>query len=174
MKTLTRSLIALSFISFASIAEANDDSQTTKLSFEEFREACLNPAKFHNQVAPKNIQVSCQDVQMKWVPESNGSADMNTRRVVSTAVTSDKYSAVTITGEVASALQTIGCPQFKQVTETVDLVQAVSCEELVASTGTSIDFCVNSINSLRASNPQSIKTTDTGVKMNYCAGASHR
>lgn len=173
MKTLARSLIAISLISFASIAESADDPVTT-LSFEEFREACVNPAKFHNQVAPKNIQVSCQDAQTKWIPDSNGSADMGTRRVVSTAVTSDKYSAVTVTGDVVSAVQTIACPQFKQVTEMVDLIQAISCEDLVASTGNSIDFCVNAINALRASNPEAIKTNPTGVTMNYCTGVSHR
>ena len=144
------------------------DTSTVDLSFEDLRAACLNPSRFHNQVAPKNIQISCRDIQSKWVPDTDGALSMISERQVTSAVQSDKYTSAAVTSGVPMSPQVVSCPKFKEVAETVESIRAVSCDELVAFTGTSIDFCAGAINTLRAANPQAIASVETGRVIDPC------
>lgn len=145
---------------------AHSDMQ--RLSFDDLRSACQNPAKFHNQIAPTNIQISCNDLQYKWVSDSEGALSMPTARYITTTLTSDKYAVDTTTAGRPSDAQTAACPRFKQVAETVESVRSVSCDELVAFNGTVADFCSNSVNALRAANFEAVRSQDTGRTINLC------
>jgi len=176
MNTFTASLISICMISQAPImalADSGDQSpdvSNQSLSFENLRAACLNPARFHNQIAPKNIQVSCKDRQIKFVPDVDGALNMDSQRDVRISVMSDKYTASEVSGPVAMAMQTVACPQYKQIVETVEVIHATSCDELTAFSGSSVDFCVGTINTLRAANPSAVTITNTGTVLSLCAG----
>lgn len=174
---MKKTALVSTFILFSAVGLANGSAQSnaqkseTKpmaLSFEDIRAACLNPARFHNQIAPTNIQISCKDVQSKWVPDAEGSLKMGCARQVTASVISDKYSARPVTGAVRAADQSASCPRFKQVIEAVESVRAVTCDELVAFTGSSVEFCTDVINSLRASNPDAVATTASGRTIDLC------
>ncbi len=84
MKTFAASLLSLlclASVSYAGQKAAKEDAPTTPaLSFDKLRVACQNPAKFHNQIAPANIQVTCKDIQEKWVADPDGNLQMPTER----------------------------------------------------------------------------------------------
>src|SRR4051812_6420986 len=98
--------------------------------FEEMRTACKNPPKFHKQIAPARLEVACRDVQLKWYPNNGTSKSLDTSRDISVRVQSDKY----VTSEERAMLptnpQTVECPAFKQVRETVEVVRPVTCDQL--------------------------------------------
>ncbi|MBX9769594.1 MAG: hypothetical protein K2X47_20120, partial [Bdellovibrionales bacterium] len=138
------------------------------------RSACLNPSKFHNQIAPTNIQISCRDTLSKWVPDADGAMTMNTGRQVVVSVMSDKYTSNAESGTLPMKEQVATCPKFKQVLETVETVRAVSCEDLAAFSGPAVDFCANAVNMMKSANPEVIKSQETGEVVDFCAGVSRR
>jgi hypothetical protein len=142
------------------------------LSFDDLRVSCTNPAKFHNQIAPSNIQVTCKDVQTKWVADSNGTLTVPGAREVVTTIASDKYASPAAPGTVKVPDQALVCPKFKEVQETVENVRAVTCNDLVAFTGNVTEFCSGTVDALRASNPDAVKTTDTGRVLDLCANTA--
>lgn len=162
-------IVLSTFTAFAG-PNPGQDYTSQRLSFDDIRLACQNPAKFHNQVAPANIQISCQDVQYKWVADKDGALSMPTQRLMTSSVTSDKYTVDTSTSPLQSAQQVASCPRFKQITETVETVRAASCDELIAFTGNIADFCASSVNSLKAANPKSVTVADTGKYIDFCGG----
>ena len=147
-----------------------DQAVQQRMSFEDIKSACLNPARFHNQVAPSNIQIACKDVQSKWVADDQGSYSMGCGRMVTATVASDKYTSDAVSAQVKAAPQITACPRFKEITESVDTVRAVTCAEIVAFTGSSTDFCADAINSLRAVNPKAVIIANTGQTVSLCTG----
>lgn len=187
MKIFSLSILTCCLISSLSFADSGPDQRApmptppapeqqapTTLDFDSLRAACLNPAKFHNQIAPKNIQVSCQDVQTKWVPDADGSVHMSGQRTVTVSVASDKYTADAFSGPVVVADKVVSCPQYKQITETVEVVHPTTCDELVAFCGSAVDFCVGNVNSMRASNPSAVTTQATGQVMSLCTASTQQ
>ncbi|GIL18619.1 MAG: hypothetical protein BroJett040_23700 [Oligoflexia bacterium] len=169
MKRMTHSLFGLCLATgLTAYAGPKQDQTQQKLGFEEIREACLNPAKYHNQVAPTDIQIACRDLQIKWVADSDGSMKMPNGRHMTGTIISDKYTSDAVTAVLVSADQVATCPRFKQVAETLESVYAVTCQELVSFTGSLMDFCAAKTNSLRAANPKAIKVEATGQVVDYC------
>ena len=173
MKKTVLSILAICF-TFSAHA-ANDQKEIAqRVTFEDLKVACTNPARFHNQIAPTNIQVTCKDVQYKWVPDVDGSVSMTTSRLVTASVYADKYAAPPLTATLPSVPQVAACGQFKEVAETVETVRAVTCDELVAFNGTAADFCAGAVNSLRAANAESITVVPTGHTVSLCGTRSQR
>ncbi len=155
----------------SSFAFAGDPVQG--LGFDDLKSACQNPAKFHNQVAPTKIQVACSDITYKWVPESDGTFDLPTAHQVTTSVSSDKYSVAPGSYEIATSPQVLACSQYKQVSDKVDLVRAVTCEELIAFTGSASDFCSSAAASMASANKEAVVREDTGKTMSLCPGMAN-
>lgn len=152
----------------AARADDQGDGQKATLTFEQFKEACQNPARFHNQVAPTDIQVTCSDVQLKWVPLKQSVLSLSTSRVVVASIASDKYSMSELVANVDSAAQAMACPHFKQISETVQTVRAASCDDLLAFQGDATSYCADAVNTLRADNADAIVTADTGTVVDLC------
>ncbi|PIS10366.1 MAG: hypothetical protein COT73_09765 [Bdellovibrio sp. CG10_big_fil_rev_8_21_14_0_10_47_8] len=176
MKTTLAILSLCACFVLGSLAHAQSNGQKSGqssqvLTFDDLKSACENPARFHNQIAPSNIQISCQDLQYKWVPDNEGIVNMPTSRMVTSAVYSDKYSSTPISAPVMTEIQKTGCPQFVEVVESVETVRAVSCDEITAYKGTSIDFCADTVNSLRAANFNAVNSKQTGRVMSLCGSA---
>src|SRR4051794_36094269 len=62
-------------------------------SFDDIRAACQNPTQFQNQIAPKNVQVSCKDVRTHWIPDTAAQHGLETSRNITLQVNSDKYTS---------------------------------------------------------------------------------
>jgi hypothetical protein len=150
------------------IAAAGQGGPVQVLGFDDVKSACQNPARFQNQVAPTNIQISCRDVQLKWITTDAGAFNLPTAHAVVTSVISDKYSVAPMAAGIDSAVQVMSCLQYKQVSETIELVRTSSCEELVAFTGSGTDYCLSAASDMRAQNPSAIVTADTGKTSSLC------
>jgi hypothetical protein len=175
MKTFSCSFLMLCLMS--PFALANGPAQQVEgtyqtLSFSELREACQNPAKFHNQRSPSDIQISCKDSQLKWVADTEMPLKMSNQRQITTSIYSDKYSSSVVTGSVAMAEQVVACPRFREVREAVEVSQATTCDEISAYKGSAIEYCVSTIDALRAVNPAALVVTATGRTVSYCAQAN--
>jgi len=159
-------------ILFGSSAFAGDLQKITgsesSMTFEDLRAACLNPSQFHNQVAPSNIQISCNDVQFKWISDDVGALSMANGRYIKASLVSDKYTVDTVGATVDISPQVVACPNYRQVSETLETVRSISCDEIVAFVGSATDFCVGAINSMKAINPESIVVLDTGETLSLC------
>ena len=159
----------------APTVQAAGSDTVQRLKFDEIREACLNPARFHNQIAPTNIQVSCAEMRTKWVPmevtaasKEKQSARAPTARLVKSSLLSDKYAVDVAIEALPSEDQVFACASFKEVKETVETARAVTCADLAAFKGTATDFCAKTTGSLRLANPGSVITQDLGRVMNLC------
>jgi len=159
-------LLALT-LSFTGTAFAND-AHFASAKFEEMKAACQSPVKFHNQIAPTNIQVSCRDLVYRWVPDVQGSYSLATTRQVTASLISDKFTVTPLTVAVQAAPEVAQCGQFKQVAETVESVQAMSCADIIAYTGTATDYCTAAIDSLRLANASVVNSQDTGKTFSLC------
>ena len=140
--------------------------------FDALREACKDPAKYQNQIAPSNIQITCTDVQYNWQPSGNGSIQLDTKRFVTSALASDKYDVSASTREVNSGKQVAACPRFKEVTETVNQAKSLTCADLLGFPGTAADYCVALVDDLRKNNPGSVQFADTGRTVDACSGVA--
>jgi hypothetical protein len=140
----------------------------TSINFDQLKEACQNPARFHNQNAPKNIEISCQDSLSKYVPAASGSVNLPVSRSVTTSMASDKYSMSAMAAEVKMADTVVECPKFTKVIENLSLTRGVSCQDLLSFEGTATDFCLNQITELRAVNPEAISVTTTENVISLC------
>jgi hypothetical protein len=138
-------------------------------SFEDMKTACLNPAKFHNQIAPTNIHVACKDVRVAWVPNEGTSQDLDTSRKITVSLNSDKYTTNVESASVPSDAQSVECPSFKQIRRTVETVRDVTCDDLLSFQGTSIDFCAETTDNLMQQNQDAVQTEDTGRVFNMCS-----
>jgi hypothetical protein len=140
----------------------------TSINFDDLKVACQNPARFHNQNAPKNIEISCQDSLSKYVPAAPGSVTLPVSRTVTTAMASDKYSMSATAADVKMPETIAACPKFTKIIENLSLTRQVSCEELLKFEGTATEFCLNQITELRAANPDAISVTATESVISLC------
>lgn len=145
-----------------------NNAGTQNIRFEDLKEACANPARYHNQVAPTNIQISCTELKTKWVADPQEAVSLPTKRLIMTSVISNKYTVSPTTAQLACEPQMEACNQFKQVVESVEAVHTGTCESLMAFQGTAEEYCAANIDSLRVANPDSIKIQETGKKISFC------
>jgi hypothetical protein len=147
------------FLTSAIILATGGAQAATNLSFEDLKVACQDPSRFHGQIAPKNIEISCQETQYRWAPDKAGTVSLGTERQITSAVVSDKYSVAPTTAEVNMADEVASCPQFVRVKEELSLNRALTCDEVVAFAGTGADFCANLLTEMRAANAKAVHTT---------------
>ncbi len=164
MKSLVLCTLALVSVS----AFANNKPLT---SFDDLRTACKEPAKYQNQVAPSNIQISCTDQQSAWVATAAGSVAMDTTHYVTSAIASDKYTVNPTTQEVKSASQVSACGRLKEVNETVSVPKSLSCDEVLAFQGDATAYCLALVADVKANNPSAVQFADTGRTLDTCGVA---
>ncbi len=165
-------ITTLVLLTTGAMADEGHQQSKTLVGFEDMKEACLNPGKYHNQSAPTAIQISCKDVQTKWLPDQEMSISMSSSRQITSGVQSDKYTCDSVTEARAGTKQALPCPRFKEVAETLETVRGVTCEELIAHKGSAADFCAGVLDELRSSNEQAVTVADTGRSTDYCTKAA--
>jgi hypothetical protein len=145
-----------------------DSSDLKSLSFAEIKAACTDPDRFHNQVAPSDIEITCQDTQYKWVQTKEGSYGMDASRRVEASVVSDKYQVKPDYETVPMTSMVGSCPRFKQVAETISYTMTITCRDLTSFPGNSIEYCIGITNQARSNNPKAISTVETGEVFDLC------
>ncbi len=168
-----KKLILTLVLSLVGSGFANAQALVAAVNFDDMKATCQNPAKFHNQIAPTNIQLSCKDLIYKWVPDQVGSYTLPTSRLVTASLISDKFSVSPLTAAVASEVQVAQCAQYKQVAESVETVRSMSCADVISYTGTSIDFCKVALDSLRIANRNVVSSQETGKTVSLCGNSAH-
>jgi len=164
MKTNWKNIFAvLSLALGASAASAGSN-----VGWQDLKAACENPGRFHNQIAPKNIEISCEDTQTRYLPTKSGTVDLNVSRSVTSSVISDKYSVSPRTDAIAMANEVAACPQYRKVEETLTLNRAISCDEILAYVGSATDFCMGLASELRAANPDVVQVTEKEEYVSLC------
>lgn len=144
---------------------------TQRLSYDQVKEACRNPGNFHNQIKPANMEITCSDVQTRWIPVQEGEYTLPRMRKVTMTMTSDKYDVPGAAKDVATPSQGGACPRFKEVIEKVQATRSTTCEEILAFNGNEIQYCTGVIDEIRGSNPGSISIVDSGRVVSVCSPA---
>lgn len=156
------------FIVFGALVLSSNAFASQRLSYDQVKEACKNPANFQNQIKPANMEITCSDVQTRWVAIGSGTYTLPRMRKVSMGMTSDKYEVPGAAKDVASEQQGGECPRFKETLERIQTTRATTCEEILAFNGTEIQFCTDVIDELRNSNPGAITIADSGRTVHFC------
>jgi hypothetical protein len=143
-------------------------AQAGTFGFDDLREACQDPAKFQNQIAPRNIQVTCEDRATKWKSVGGSSVELDRSREIISSFSSDKYSSAPTTEYINVKSQRGSCPKFVELLETINFTKATTCEEILDFKGTETDFCKDVLDQVRESNPKSIEVTETGKVVDLC------
>jgi hypothetical protein len=142
---------------------------TQRLSYDQVKEACRNPGNFHNQIQPANMEITCSDVQTRWIPVSQGEYTLPRMRKVTMTMTSDKYDVPGSARDVATPQQGGECPRFKEVIEKIQTTRSTTCDEILGFNGTEIQYCTGVLDELRNSNPGAITIIDSGRNVNLCS-----
>jgi hypothetical protein len=146
-------------------------AQTQTLRFDQIREACLNPAEYQNQVAPKNLQLSCEERSTRWAAGTNSPVELPRQKQISASLTSDKYQVAPETMPLPVDSQRTACPKFKEILDVLSFTKVTTCEEILAFRGTEFDFCADVLERVRQSNPRSIQSSETGQVVDLCQAA---
>jgi hypothetical protein len=162
MKTLMLALLAVSAPAFAGSLPGS------QLSFDEIREACQDPARFQNQIAPTNLQVTCEERTTKWLAVPSTAVDLPTSREIISSLSSDKYTVAPTSQLLDSQPQRASCPRYKEVLEHINFTKATSCDEIVNYKGSETDFCSEIVDKVRENNPKGIERSETGNTRDLC------
>lgn len=138
------------------------------LTFDEIREACSNPGKFQNQIAPTNLQVTCQEKVTQWLPYLAKQMNLPRSREITASLTSDKYQVSPNVHPMDVAEQVASCPSFKEVLEITNFTKATSCDELLQFKGTEEELCADILDQARQANPKMVQIEDTGRVVEFC------
>jgi hypothetical protein len=159
----------LALFTSAILLSAGAAQAGTYMGFDDVRQACLEPTKFQNQIAPKNLQISCEDRGTRWQPVSPARMELGRSRQVIASLSSDKYMVAPETDFLAMEAQVASCPRFKEVLEVLNFTKATSCDEILSFKGSETEFCTQLLDQVREANPQSIQISDTGNMADLCS-----
>ncbi len=159
----------ITLIALATLAASSSAIAGQRLNYEQVKEACRNPEKFHNQIKPGNMEITCSDLQTRWVPVDSDSYELPRMRKVTMSMTSDKYDIPASGRDMAAEPQGGECPRFKETIERVQATRATSCEEILDFDGSEIQFCAGLLDDIRRSNPGSISIVDSGRNVHFCS-----
>lgn len=170
-KAIVISVIS-SFVLGVAYAGQNQESlaQSKLLSFEELKESCTNPERFHNQMPPKDIKIRCEDYRTVWVPLEQKNFAMKAQRSVKTSLISDKYHVTDSTNEIPLQSTQGSCPVFQEMNQALNTQKKVSCEEILAHQGNLLEFCLQDIDKTFAENAEVVNEKATGKIFTTCKG----
>jgi hypothetical protein len=141
------------------------------LTFDQLKDACKNPAKYHSQIQPTGIKVECADRQLSWGPAAEDAFALPAERMIGFSISSDKYTVPMTRGPLVVPAMNSACPAFKQVEETIAVSESFTCDQLLAFEGTATELCTKLIDQMRTDNPAAIIRKDTGKEVHLCQSA---
>jgi hypothetical protein len=154
----------------SNVVSGSSPELTPSLSWEEFRESCENPGKFHNQAPPSNITIQCSDNYTEFLNGQPGQIPLPVGRKITTSVFSNKYHVRESTQPVVAESKMGSCFQFKEVEKKIKIEQSLSCDDVIGMKFTLTDYCVSVLNAAKESKSRLIESRETGREMNTCTG----
>jgi hypothetical protein len=159
--------LAIAILSLAS-ATAFAGGGPRGLSFDEIRDACSNPSKYQNQIAPQNLQITCEEHVSQWVPYQAKDMTLPRSRYIISSLTADKYQVLPRTHAMDVDMYTAQCPSFKEILQATSFSKATSCDELLSFKGGEQEFCAGILDKARQDNPKIVQINDSGRVVEFC------
>jgi hypothetical protein len=147
-------------------------SAPRSISYDEFKDRCLNPDKYKGDVqrAPENIKVQCTDISHQFVADESGSVPLPAQRSVVTALFSDKFTVDADTKVYAEDAAGGSCLRYKEVAKTLTVEKALSCAEILGMKDDIDSYCASNLAAIKSANPKLIDVKETGAVIDTCAG----
>lgn len=139
------------------------------LTFDQIKDACQNPSKYQNQIAPTSLQITCEEHVTSWVPYVSKEMQLPRSRYIVSSLTSNKYQVSPSTNAMNVDMQTAQCPSFKETLEVTSFTKDTTCEELLGWNGTEQDLCADILDKARQANPKLVQINDTGKIVEFCS-----
>lgn len=143
---------------------------TPSLTWEQFRQSCLHPEQFHNQIPPTNIHVQCTDIVREYVSTAPGVVPLPAARMVISAIYSNKYHVDAEQREIPLVNRVGSCLRFKEVERVISVERVLSCGDILGMKTDLPDFCAYTTEIAKGTNPKLIEDRDTGKFIDTCGG----
>lgn len=142
---------------------------TPSLSWDQFRESCIHPEEFNNQVPPSNIRIQCTDIHKEFVQSAPGQVQLPGNRRIIFAVFSNKYH-VNADQREEPILNNKGssCMRYKEVEKTLTVERRLTCEDVLGMKASLPEFCSSLLTVAKGANPKLVDSRDTGRFVDTC------
>jgi hypothetical protein len=167
-------IMAIGLIAGASQAFAGDggDQTMTTLTWQQFQNQCANPGSTATQATPQNIEVQCTNDQKEYVADASASVPLANSRIVTTALSSNKFQVESETNTVAEPADAGSCLRYKEVEETFSIQMSLTCADILNIKGDISDYCVSQTALVKSANPKIVNVRDTGAVIDNCGSGS--
>lgn len=149
-----------------------DNGPSFTLTWDQFKAQCQDPQHSPIQHAPENIVVQCTDVRHAYVPESSGNIPLAASRVVTTAVSSNKFYVRAESDAIDTQAGVGQCLRYKEVEESFTIEKALSCADVLSIKGDVKDYCASATDLVKNANPKVVNYKDTGALIDTCGANS--
>jgi hypothetical protein len=165
-------VIAVAMVAGMSQAFAGpgDGQSMTTLTWDQFKTQCSNPGSTATQATPQNIEVQCTNDQKEYVADSSGNVPLASSRVVTTAISSNKFQVEAETNNVAEPASAGSCLRYKEVEESFSIQMSLTCSDILSIKGDISDYCASQTALVKGANPKIVNVRDTGAAIDTCAG----
>jgi hypothetical protein len=167
-------IMAVAMIAGVSQAFAGpgDGQSMTTLTWEQFQTQCSNPGSTATQATPQNIEVQCTNDQKEYVADTSVSIPLSDSRVVTTALSSNKFQVESETTNVSEPAAAGSCLTYKEVEETFSIQMSLTCADILNIKGDISDYCASQTALVKSANPKIVNVRDTGNVINTCGAGS--
>lgn len=156
----------------AGSSSAGTTEATPAITWDQFKESCLHPEKFHSQLPPTHIQVQCTDIQRDFVPTKSGQVPLEANRKVIFAVLSDKYRVNASQAEVPVTAKGGNCMRYKEVERMFTVERKLCCDDVLDLKMSLQEYCVSLLDDTRGVNQKLVEVKDTGRVVDTCKALS--
>jgi hypothetical protein len=181
MKSKLTLIISLAMAMNAALALADDGSKGQNpqqpmitLTWDQFQAQCADPDNTPTQASPKNIELQCSDTRREFVADSSGDVPLAANRMVTTALSSNKFQVQSETHAVAEAASEGTCLRYKEVEESFSIQKTLTCSDILSIKGDINDYCASETDLVKGANPKIVNVRDTGATIDTCGGLSNQ
>ena len=144
----------------------------SELTYDSFKQSCLDENFQGQQRAPQKIKILCRNSMTTWQPIESAPMRLEESRSISAELFSDKYHVATSDYQVATPENITTCPSFREVVKTVTLERALTCDQVKADEQQDLkDLCLTVIDEEIAANADLVEVKPTGRVLNTCGDA---
>jgi hypothetical protein len=151
-------------------AGPGDGQSMTTLTWDQFKTQCSNPGSTATQATPQNIEVQCTNDQKEYVADSSGSVPLAASRIVTTALSSNKFQVESEAHSIAETASAGSCLRYKEVEESFSIQMSLTCSDILSIKGDISDYCANQTALVKGANPKIVNVRDTGAAIDTCNG----
>lgn len=151
------------FLSLLTLNAFGDDG------IADLKSGCLNPSRWHNQIPPSEIKITCMDERIEWVRTTDGSGTFyNSRKMCTSAmINKPNIKAPKICEPCGWPDSPFKCEGFKETCSTVAMTYSVTCDQIISMKDI-LMFCLNAIDKEVAIDQEILDVKDTGRTKKIC------